>query len=137
MVRCSSNQASLYIHVPFCRRKCPYCQFYSVSSEQRQEDYLNALMVELSLRHKLIKSKDIVSIYFGGGTPSLLRMPVLESVISWMRDNIPSYDSAEVTLEANPDDINADVVKEYIRLGINRMSLGVQSFDDVLLTPWN
>ena len=119
-------QYSLYFHVPFCTRKCGYCPFYVIPDQERfQTLYMRALKKEWELRLPVLpREGELVSIYFGGGTPSLLGPGRIETILSWIN---PS-EQVEVTLEANPE---ANV---FAFPGINRMSLGVQSFDDRLLT---
>ncbi|MGM0440136.1 MAG: radical SAM family heme chaperone HemW [Chlamydiota bacterium] len=121
--------ASLYFHVPFCQQKCPYCQFYSEPALKLQRDYLQAVILEWKSKEELLKGEDVISVYLGGGTPSLLEPEVLKELASlWNK-----YHPQEVTLEANPDDITYSKVSFYHQLGINRISLGVQTFDDKLL----
>lgn len=117
---------SLYFHVPFCTQKCGYCHFYVIPNQERfQAIYMEALKQELALRRPFLpKEGKLVSLYFGGGTPSLLGADRIETILSWIN---PS-EEVEVTLEANPDS------PSFIFPGINRMSLGVQSFDQNLLT---
>lgn len=122
------NDLSLYIHVPFCAHKCPYCHFYSLPiSQQSLDSYLEALLAEIKLRENAVRSRNLISLYFGGGTPFLFAPERLERVFSAVQSIIP-IDGAEITLEANPDSINLSWLKKYQQLGINRLSLGVQSF---------
>lgn len=117
---------SLYIHVPFCTKKCPYCHFFVVPSAGH-EAYLKALEQEWKLIQPLIQDKQIVSLYVGGGTPSLLGPENIAKILSW----IPC--SGEITLEANPDDITLEKMEAFRKAGINRVSIGVQSLDNPLL----
>lgn len=122
------QQASLYFHVPFCARKCPYCHFYvTQTKEQAMESYMRALFLEWKMRSPLLEGKEIVSVYLGGGTPSQLGKERIEEILSWLP---PLSSDCEVTLEANPEDITDELL---LLTGINRISMGVQSFDDELL----
>ena len=116
----------LYIHVPFCRSKCPYCDFYSLTNIERIEEWLNALLNEARFYRWKFGTFD--SLYLGGGTPSLLNPNEVERLICGLRD-IFSFDGrSEITLELNPDDVTREDLIIYKSLGINRVSLGVQSF---------
>jgi oxygen-independent coproporphyrinogen-3 oxidase len=117
---------SLYIHVPFCTKKCPYCHFFVVPSDDH-DLYMQALRKEFELIQPLIAGKKIASIYFGGGTPSLLGPEKIETILNWTKRN------GEITLEANPDDVTLEQMKAFKDAGINRVSLGIQSLDNPLL----
>ncbi len=120
---------SVYFHIPFCRRKCPYCHFYVIpQTKSFQEILLQALKQEWNLYLPLIRGKKIVSVYFGGGTPFLFGPDAIEEVLSWIGPL-----EAEITLEANPEDVSFETMKPFQRIGINRVSLGVQSLDDATL----
>ncbi|MES2200526.1 MAG: radical SAM family heme chaperone HemW [Chlamydiota bacterium] len=127
--------ASLYIHVPFCSKKCPYCHFFILpDSEENQTFFMEHLHKEWLLRAHLLENKEIVSIYFGGGTPSLLPPKSIELILSWIKSGPAKLSShCEITLEANPEKTNKSLMQEFSLAGINRVSLGVQSFDDTLL----
>ncbi|MBX9924307.1 MAG: radical SAM family heme chaperone HemW [Rhabdochlamydiaceae bacterium] len=131
----AGNSVSLYIHVPFCTKKCPYCHFFvQPDSLENQELFLSALAKEWQLRSPLLKGKEITSIYFGGGTPSLLPAKSLEKILHWIQKGPASLSpSCEITLEANPETVSLQVMQEFSEVGINRVSIGVQSFDDNLL----
>jgi len=128
--------AGIYIHIPYCRKACYYCNFHFSTSLKSSDDTIKAISTELSHRKKYI-SKNIDTIYFGGGTPSLLNT----SSIGYLLNQINKYfnidANAEITLEANPEDINKAKVSDYSSFGINRVSLGVQSFDDQILKSLN
>ncbi len=120
---------SLYIHVPFCRRKCDYCHFYVVPDrESFQDKYMSALLREWELRKPLFEERELYTLYLGGGTPSLLGPQRIRDVLSWLPKG-----AVEVTLEANPEDVTFEKMQAFRKAGINRISLGVQSFDDDLL----
>jgi oxygen-independent coproporphyrinogen III oxidase len=129
-----SDAASLYIHVPFCTKKCPYCHFFVLpDSEKNKNDFVEALLIEWSLRAPLLKEKTIVSIYFGGGTPSLLSSSHLETILAAFRSRVNLHQDCEITIEANPEHVSLKQMQSFQRIGINRVSLGVQTFDDALL----
>ncbi len=115
-----------YIHIPFCRRKCGYCAFVSYNRPELQELYVEKLIQEIKSKYK---GENLKTIYFGGGTPSLLEISQIENILK----SLNFAQNTEITLEANPDSVDLAYLKELKRLGINRLSLGVQSFDDELL----
>ncbi|MHC1727053.1 MAG: radical SAM family heme chaperone HemW [Syntrophobacteraceae bacterium] len=118
----------LYIHVPFCRSKCLYCDFYSVASHARIPAWLEALKKEVLLYKDRFHKFD--SLYIGGGTPTILDEPQLGSLLEWLHIHFSFSAGAEMTMEANPDGLSRDKLKAVKDLGINRISLGVQSLDD-------
>jgi putative oxygen-independent coproporphyrinogen III oxidase len=119
----------LYLHVPFCRTKCPYCDFYSVLAPASMVGrWLDAVSREMELHSGTFPSFD--TLYIGGGTPSLLSLGELTALIGRLRERFDFADDTEITIEANPDDIDAGRLAAYRELGINRLSLGVQSFDN-------
>ena len=124
----------IYIHVPFCVSRCIYCDFYStVQSAEMRTLYVEAACQELKNRINYLPDNNINTIYFGGGTPSQLTLAQLSTLLKTIHTHYNIHPQAEITLEANPDDINPTYVSELIKLGINRISLGVQSFDDETL----
>lgn len=122
--------SGIYIHIPFCRRKCHYCNFFSLASLKYKERFLAALKEEIFLRKKYLIGKPIESIYFGGGTPSILQIPEIEGILEEIRKYFILAENREITLEANPDDLDPGILREYKTIGINRLSIGVQSFFD-------
>ncbi|MDD2365764.1 MAG: radical SAM family heme chaperone HemW [Desulfuromonadaceae bacterium] len=123
----------LYVHIPFCIKKCGYCAFVSgVPVENELEEYHELLISELD-NHQLI-SEPLDSIYFGGGTPSLLKARQLSVLLNKIRYRMPFSENIEITLEANPCTINGVYLSAVRDAGINRISLGIQSFDDLFLT---
>jgi len=125
-----NGDVSLYFHVPFCTRKCDYCHFYVIPDQERDKNRLaEGFRLEWQQKLPLLANKDIVSVYFGGGTPSLFGPERISEVLS----RIPISDSAEITLEANPEDITLPLMTSYASAGINRVSIGIQSLDDALL----
>ncbi len=127
----NSQMPGLYVHVPFCKSKCPYCDFYSVTSRSHMDKWLAALEREISLYKDRFSLFD--SLYMGGGTPSLLDDQTLTSLTKGLFRQFTISSDAEVTIECNPDDVTPDKAALFQDLGFNRISLGVQSFDDVEL----
>lgn len=128
----------IYIHVPFCHRKCTYCAFYSqgAPTSSRLYSYVDALLVEMEMR-KGEQAHPIKTVYFGGGTPSILPIDQLSRIVEGLRRCFDLSQLEEVTLEANPEDLNLDYLVALRRLGINRLSIGVQSLDDNVLRLLN
>lgn len=123
---------SLYVHVPWCVRKCPYCDFNSheLGAELPEQDYLAALQADLEQALPLVWGRQVISIFIGGGTPSLLSAGALDQMLAMLRACLNILPDAEVTLEANPGTVEAGRFADYAASGINRISLGIQSFDD-------
>lgn len=125
----------LYVHIPFCKRKCNYCDFYFTTSLKYQKEFCEALLLEITLHSKgnRFPLKEFDSVYFGGGTPSVLGVKNIERILGHIRSSFKIDPRAEVTLEANPDSVDKASLLAYKKMGINRLSLGVQSLDDSLL----
>lgn len=120
---------SLYFHIPFCIKKCNYCSFYSLKfNENLKEKFINSLIKEIELNLDLIKNYKIKTIYFGGGTPSLLSEKDYEVIFNFLSRNLNLSNLKEITLEANPESVEYEKFKNLYNFGINRISLGVQSF---------
>jgi len=122
----------LYVHIPFCVRKCHYCGFYSVTDSSAIPEYLTALRREMLLYRGWAPLFD--TLYIGGGTPSVLPPPELEKLISDIRGIFPISENAEITMEANPADLDAGLLNALRRAEVNRLNIGVQSFDDGILS---
>jgi oxygen-independent coproporphyrinogen-3 oxidase len=122
---------SLYVHIPWCVRKCPYCDFNSHEARGAlpEEDYAKALMADLEVALPSIWGRRVHTVFFGGGTPSLLSAKALDEILSGIRARVPLDPGAEITLEANPGTFEADKFAAFRRLGINRLSIGIQSFN--------
>lgn len=120
--------AGIYIHIPFCRQACTYCNFHFSTSLSLKHNFLAALNNEIMLTVPFASDEIINTIYFGGGTPSLLSAPELSTILQLLKNKFTIKEDAEITLEANPDDINKSILKSWQGCGINRLSLGVQSF---------
>ncbi|MDR2196075.1 MAG: radical SAM family heme chaperone HemW, partial [Gallionellaceae bacterium] len=123
---------SLYIHIPWCVRKCPYCDFNSheVRAALPENEYINALIRDLELSLPDIWGRKIYTVFFGGGTPSLLSGEGVERILRSVRTLLPLDMNAEITLEANPGTVEAVKFAAYRDAGVNRLSLGIQSFND-------
>jgi oxygen-independent coproporphyrinogen-3 oxidase len=122
--------AGIYIHIPFCKQKCHYCNFFSVATIRGKDAFIEALLKEIKLRKDYLEGETVKTIYFGGGTPSLLKIEDLRLIIEALRLNFNIDPEAEITLEANPDDINEKAVKDWKNTTVNRLSIGIQSFFD-------
>ena len=120
--------AGLYIHIPFCKKACHYCNFHFSTNQKYKYDFLEALCKELDIRSIELNDNILESIYFGGGTPSLLSYEDINTILNVIYDNYKVDTNPEITLEANPDDLNPKKVKELSLTKINRLSIGVQSF---------
>ena len=122
--------AGIYIHIPFCKSKCAYCNFFSLASESKINDYVEALKKEIVLRKIYLGGEIVKTIYFGGGTPSLLSVKNIEEILELLNKNYEIIPNPEITLEINPDTIDREKMSSLKKIGVNRMSVGIQSFDD-------
>ena len=123
--------AGIYIHIPFCKSRCKYCDFFSTTHIEKQQQYVEALLAEWQYRqHEL--NEEVRTIYIGGGTPSTLQIEHLQTIVEVIKQKAKS-ERQEITLEANPGDITLHKAQAWRNMGINRLSIGVQSFDDELL----
>ena len=126
-----NEKAGLYIHIPFCQSKCAYCNFYSVTSVNLIPQFVAALIKEIKLHQRQFDAFDTV--YIGGGTPSLLSFGQLSEILAAINEFHKLDKEAEITMEVNPGDVSVEYFKLLISLGINRLNIGVQSFDDKIL----
>lgn len=129
--------AGLYLHIPFCKRFCSYCDFYSTIKLSYIDDYIDALIKEIDLCRDYLAGAMLSTIYFGGGTPSLIAPDKLKRLIDFIRSTFKVYSKAEITIEINPDDIDKSYLEQLKELGFNRLSIGVQSWDDRILSYLN
>ena len=131
----------IYIHIPFCKQACHYCDFHFSTSLQNKKPFLSALEKEIELQKSFFEKESsgiINTIYFGGGTPSLLSYDELAVIFETLNKCFTISSTAEITLEANPDDLNSAKLKELANSPINRLSIGIQSFyDDDLKTSYD
>ncbi len=125
--------AGIYIHIPFCKQRCRYCSFFSSTNEEKKREYIDALCKELHARRNYIDNRNVETIYIGGGTPSTLQKEDFEKIFATIDENYNIKEGAEITLEANPDDLSRDYLSMLRGFPFNRLSMGVQSFDDALL----
>ncbi len=117
----------IYIHIPFCIRKCPYCDFYSFSAEEKDKDsYLKAVLCALKSKSSLVRG-EVDTVYFGGGTPSVFGGERISQVISCIRNNYKLTENAEITVECNPSSVSEAFFKVLAQAGVNRISMGMQS----------
>ena len=129
--------AGLYIHIPFCKQACHYCDFHFSTNQGTKTILAQAIASELKLQSDYLRGELIETIYFGGGTPSLLSDKELEIIFSAIYTNFQLATAPEITLEANPDDLTRQKLVELKSMGVNRLSIGIQSFDDTVLTFFN
>jgi oxygen-independent coproporphyrinogen-3 oxidase len=126
---------ALYVHIPWCVRKCPYCDFNSheVQGEAPERQYVDALLTDLEIALPSVWGRKVVSVFFGGGTPSLFSVDAIDRLLSGIRARVPLVADVEVTLEANPGTFEREKFAGFYAAGVNRLSLGIQSFDDRFL----
>ena len=129
--------AGIYIHIPFCKQACHYCDFHFSTSLQNKEALVDALCKEIEMRKDYLNTNELSSVYFGGGTPSLLSKADLDKIFKVIQKHFTIAVDAEITLEANPDDLTAKKTNELKAAGINRLSIGIQSFLDEHLVLMN
>jgi len=134
----------IYIHIPFCKKKCIYCNFYSIANTKKMEEYVEAVVKEFkSSRFKVQKilrsygltvlRSSVLTVYFGGGTPTLLPVLLLEKILNAVYENFEVDSDAEITIEANPEQCSLDYLSALRKIGFNRLSIGIQSFNDEVL----
>ncbi len=125
----TADWISLYFHIPFCTHKCPYCHFYVVIDKPHFKDLLlQGFEREWQRIRPLLEHKKLASIYFGGGTPTLFEIQRIECLVEWIRKRFGSLEGVEITIEANPEQVTYSQMQAFKELGINRVSLGIQSF---------
>ncbi len=129
--------AGIYFHIPFCRRICAYCDFYKNADLRLKEPTLAAMEREVVARRDFLRGEAVRTIYFGGGTPSLVSAEWIGRAIELCRATFDCSPLEEVTLEANPDDLSEEYLKALRKVGVNRLSIGIQSFDDEVLRTMN
>ena len=129
--------AGIYLHIPFCKQACFYCDFHFSTSLKKKEELVSCLVKELELRKEELQDEIIETIYFGGGTPSLLSQKEIELLLHTIQQNYKVSNSPEITLEANPDDLTEAKILELAKSPINRLSIGIQSFFEEDLKSMN
>ncbi|MCO6464623.1 MAG: radical SAM family heme chaperone HemW [Saprospiraceae bacterium] len=129
--------SGIYLHIPFCKQACHYCNFHFSTSLKLKDEMVDALCTEIKMRGNYLSTDQLKSIYFGGGTPSILEEKDLSKIINQLAAQYSWSDDAEITLEANPDDLNFEKIRLLKSMGINRLSIGIQSFHDADLNWMN
>lgn len=129
--------AGIYIHIPYCKQACHYCDFHFSTYLKTKPDLVDAICQEIKLQTSYLSGKPIKTIYFGGGTPSLLSSYELEKILNAIEKNFSVSTNVEITLEANPDDLSKENLTIFKSKGINRLSIGIQSFNDDFLQLFN
>lgn len=129
--------AGVYIHIPFCRQKCYYCDFYKTVNTGLTDKFITVLKKEIKLRKNYLEKEPIETIYFGGGTPSILKEPELASILSFIYAELQVLLQAEITFEANPDDLDFEYLKGLKNAGVNRLSIGIQALQNKHLEKMN
>lgn len=125
--------AGLYLHIPFCKQACYYCDFHFSTDNKYRIDLVKAMVKELTLQKEYLPGRVMETVYLGGGTPSILAFGELKQLFVSIHENFTITTDAEITLEANPDDLQPEKLEELKSVGINRLSIGIQTFDDRLL----
>ena len=125
--------AGIYLHIPFCKTRCIYCDFYSTTRSELITRYIHALCNELEMRKEYLKEEKIETVYFGGGTPSQLGEEDFQQIFKAIQKHYGLEDCREITLEANPDDLSKEYLQMLSALPFNRISMGIQTFDDATL----
>ena len=125
------KETAIYVHIPFCDHKCIYCDFYSIVSYDNLNNYLSAIKKEIEFyAERERKNREIISIFFGGGTPSFVEPEYIGEIITAIKEQFNVRESAEITLETNPGTVDKEKIKKFINAGINRISIGIQSFNE-------
>lgn len=125
-----NDMSGIYIHIPFCVSKCAYCNFYSLASKAKTDDYVETLKKEIAVRNNYLNGEVVETIYFGGGTPSILSSNHIGTILETIDKHFNIISNPEITLEANPDTIDKEKILSLKKTGINRVSIGIQSFND-------
>ena len=130
-----TNNLGLYVHVPFCVKKCSYCDFlsFACNDETALSEYAKALRRDIVCKSEMLPYRVTDTVYIGGGTPSLLSASDMTDIMRTVFDNFNVSEDAEITVEVNPGTVTEDKMRAYFAAGINRISIGVQSFDNSVL----
>ncbi|MGB4850072.1 MAG: radical SAM family heme chaperone HemW [Saprospiraceae bacterium] len=129
--------AGIYIHIPFCKKACHYCDFHFSTSYQKKDEMIGAIVKEIKIQAGYLDSQEIGTIYFGGGTPSAVPPSDIKMIMDAIGHNFNILPDVEITLETNPDDIRREMLESWRQIGINRLSIGIQAFQEDLLKAWN
>lgn len=122
--------AGVYLHIPFCKKLCNYCDFYHIISNEEHGEFIGALLKETELRKDYLDKNTVSTIYFGGGTPSVLSIKEIDKIFENLNKRLPVEPESEITIELNPDDVTSEYLKGLKKIGFNRVSLGIQSWHD-------
>lgn len=133
----TETMAGIYLHIPFCKRRCVYCDFFSTTQSEKTDSYIGALCRELEIRRAYLQGEKVETVYFGGGTPSQLSEKHFKQVFKTIGSLYHLTKDAEITLEANPDDLTPDYIDMLRRLPFNRLSMGIQTFHEDTLKLLN
>lgn len=125
--------AGIYIHIPFCKTRCKYCDFFSTTMLDMRKEYVHVLIQEMDQRKSYLPTEEIHTIYFGGGTPSLMEQDDLALILQAIHERYHVDENAEITLEANPGDLTEGKLQSLRQIGFNRLSIGIQSFNNEML----
>ena len=129
--------AGIYLHIPYCRKRCYYCDFHTSVNLTDKEKLIEAMVLEMVNNKSFTGDEEIETVYFGGGTPSLLNKEDIDLFLNTISNNFNLIKNPEITLEANPDDLSIKYIEDLKNTGINRLSIGIQSFDDAMLKLMN
>ena len=129
--------AGIYIHIPFCRQKCYYCDFYKTVNTSLKNRFLSVLSEEANVRKNYLQNEPVETIYFGGGTPSVLEIKEIDKILKMLCGHFEISKDAEITFEANPDDLSVEYLSGIRQTGVNRLSIGIQAFQDTHLKKMN
>lgn len=129
--------AGLYIHIPFCKQACYYCDFFFSTRQEQRTELVRAISSEIALQKNYLNGESLETIYVGGGTPSILLDEELDQILNAVHANFSIAESREITLEGNPDDLTKEKLDYLFRAGINRISVGIQTFDNAILKSLN
>ena len=122
--------SSVYIHIPYCKQKCSYCNFYYKTNQKDLSLLIKSIIKEISITKDFLKKKELISLYFGGGTPSIINNSNLNLIFNKIREHYLITSKTEITIECNPEDLTEEKLKFFKKIGINRLSIGIQSFKD-------
>ncbi len=122
--------AGIYVHIPFCKQICGYCDFYKVSNLQKTDKFIQAVLKEIDIKKISLKDNPVKTLYFGGGTPSLLQVEQLQIIVDKLNESFKISENIEFTVEINPEDASTEYLGMIKQLGCNRLSIGIQSFND-------
>jgi oxygen-independent coproporphyrinogen-3 oxidase len=129
--------SAIYIHIPFCKQKCHYCNFFTSSSSKNRDELVKSIAKEIGQKRQYLSQEPIQSIYFGGGTPSMLTGKELYLIVNELYKNYKISSDCEISIESNPDDLNQEKLRLFKELVFNRLSIGIQSFSDYILPQLN